>query len=123
MLGGLGTGNYVKMIHRRIKYRDMQLIGEVYAIMKHVLKLGNDKIATIVEDRNKTELDCYLIEIITKILPKKDETTAKGHVLDYVLDKTGAESTGHWTIQETTKQDISTPTMAAPRPLHQRAQG
>ena len=49
-LGSLGTGNYIKMIHNRIKYGDIQLIGKVYGIMKHILKLGNDKMAVISEE-------------------------------------------------------------------------
>jgi 6-phosphogluconate dehydrogenase len=33
-LGPIGAGNYVKMVHNGIEYADMQLIGEVYDILK-----------------------------------------------------------------------------------------
>ena len=33
-LGPVGAGNYVKMIHNGIEYGDMQLIAEVYDVMK-----------------------------------------------------------------------------------------
>ena len=82
------------MIHNRIEYGDMQLIGEVYDIMKHGLKLRNNKMAVISEEWNKNELDCYLINITTKILVKIDAATAKGRVLNHVLDRTGMEGTG-----------------------------
>ena len=50
--------------------------------MNHGLKLRNDMMAAIFEEWNKTELDCYLIEITAKITAKKDDPSAKGHVLD-----------------------------------------
>jgi len=112
-LGPVGAGNYVKMIHNGIEYGDMQLIGEVYDIMRHVLKLSNQEMADIFEEWNKTELDCYLIEITAKILAKKDDVTDTGHVIDYVLDKTGMKGTGRWTIQEAAERSVAAPTMAA----------
>jgi len=33
-LGPIGSGNYVKMVHNGIEYGDMQLIAEVYDILK-----------------------------------------------------------------------------------------
>ena len=95
-IGGLGSGNYVKMVHNGIEYGDMQLIGEAYDIMRHVLKMSNDEMAAMFEEWNKTELESYLIEITAKILAKKDDQTDKGHVIDYVLDKTGMKGTGRW---------------------------
>jgi 6-phosphogluconate dehydrogenase len=32
--GPIGSGNYIKMVHNGIEYADMQLIGEVYDILK-----------------------------------------------------------------------------------------
>ncbi|KAL7526347.1 hypothetical protein ACHAWF_001735 [Thalassiosira exigua] len=112
-VGPVGAGNYVKMIHNGIEYGDMQLIGEVYDIMRNVLKLSNDEMASIFEEWNKTELESYLIEITYKILGKKDGLTGKGHVVDYVLDKTGMKGTGRWTIQEAAERSVAAPTMAA----------
>lgn len=112
-IGGLGSGNYVKMVHNGIEYGDMQLIGEAYDIMRHVLKMSNDEMAAMFEEWNKTELESYLIEITAKILAKKDDQTDKGHVIDYVLDKTGMKGTGRWTIQEAAERSVAAPTMAA----------
>jgi len=112
-VGPVGSGNYVKMIHNGVEYGDMQLIGEVYDIMKNVLKISNDEMAEIFSDWNKGELESYLIEITGKILSKKDDLTGKGHVVDYVLDKTGMKGTGRWTIQEAAERSVAAPTMAA----------
>eukprot|EP00579_Thalassiosira_antarctica_P000936 CAMPEP_0201866616 /NCGR_PEP_ID=MMETSP0902-20130614/1133_1 /ASSEMBLY_ACC=CAM_ASM_000551 /TAXON_ID=420261 /ORGANISM="Thalassiosira antarctica, Strain CCMP982" /LENGTH=490 /DNA_ID=CAMNT_0048391619 /DNA_START=90 /DNA_END=1562 /DNA_ORIENTATION=+ len=112
-VGPVGAGNYVKMIHNGIEYGDMQLIGEVYDIMKNVLKLSNEEMANIFAEWNKSELDCYLIEITSQILAKKDDVTDEGYVIDYVLDKTGMKGTGRWTIQEAAERSVAAPTMAA----------
>ena len=88
-VGPVGSGNYVKMVHNGIEYGDMQLIAEVYDIMRTILGLGNEEMASIFEEWNKTELDCYLIEITAKVLSKKDDETGEGYVTDYILDKTG----------------------------------
>ncbi len=35
------------MVHNGIEYGDMQLIGEVYQMMKDILKMSNEEIATV----------------------------------------------------------------------------
>ena len=112
-VGPIGAGNYVKMVHNGIEYGDMQLIGEVYDILKQVCKLTNEEMAALFAKWNTTELDSYLIEITSKILAKKDEVSGEGYVVDYVLDKTGMKGTGRWTIQEAAERNVAAPTMAA----------
>lgn len=112
-LGPVGSGNYVKMVHNGIEYGDMQLIGEVYDIMRNVLKMSNEEMAATFEEWNKGELESYLIDITAKILNKKDDVTGEGYVVDYVLDKTGMKGTGRWTIQEAAERSVAAPTMAA----------
>jgi 6-phosphogluconate dehydrogenase len=112
-VGPVGAGNYVKMVHNGIEYGDMQLIGEVYDIMKHVLKLSNEEMSKVFAEWNSTELQSYLIEITSTILGKKDEFVEGGHVVDYILDKTGMKGTGRWTIQEAAERSVAAPTMAA----------
>jgi 6-phosphogluconate dehydrogenase len=46
-VGPSGSGHFVKMVHNGIEYGDMQLIGEVYNIMKDILKMSNDEIASV----------------------------------------------------------------------------
>lgn len=112
-LGPVGSGNYVKMIHNGVEYGDMQLIGEVYDIMRHVLGMSNEEMANTFTEWNKGELESYLIEITSTILGKKDDLTSEGYVVDYVLDKTGSKGTGRWTIQEAAERSVAAPTMAA----------
>lgn len=112
-LGPVGSGNYVKMVHNGIEYGDMQLISEVYDIMRKVVGMSNLDISKLFEEWNKGELESFLIEITSKILSKDDDLTGEGQVVDYILDKTGMKGTGRWTIQEAAEQSVPAPTIAA----------
>eukprot|EP00523_Entomoneis_sp_CCMP467_P002475 CAMPEP_0168759430 /NCGR_PEP_ID=MMETSP0724-20121128/22218_1 /TAXON_ID=265536 /ORGANISM="Amphiprora sp., Strain CCMP467" /LENGTH=1043 /DNA_ID=CAMNT_0008808351 /DNA_START=59 /DNA_END=3190 /DNA_ORIENTATION=+ len=112
-LGPVGAGNYVKMVHNGIEYGDMQLIAEVYDVLKNVLNMTNEEMADLFDEWNKTELESYLIEITAKILRKKDDLTDEGYVVDKILDKTGMKGTGKWTIQEAAEKGVAAPTMAS----------
>jgi 6-phosphogluconate dehydrogenase len=109
----IGAGNYIKMVHNGIEYGDMQLIGEVYDVLKQIVGLNNEEMATLFETWNKTELESYLIEITTKILNRKDDLTGDGYVVDYILDKTGMKGTGRWTVQEAAEHSVAAPLLAA----------
>jgi len=75
--------------------------------------MGNDEMSKLFAEWNKTELESYLIEITSTILAKKDDQGEEGHVVDYVLDKTGMKGTGRWTVQEAAEQSVAAPTIAA----------
>ena len=112
-LGPVGSGNYVKTVHNGIEYGDMQLIAEVYDVLKNVVGMSNAEMASWFEEWNHSELESYLIEITYTILRRKDDQGKEGEVVDYVLDKTGMKGTGKWTIQEAAERSVAAPTMAA----------
>uniref|UniRef100_A0A7S4SDG9 phosphogluconate dehydrogenase (NADP(+)-dependent, decarboxylating) n=1 Tax=Ditylum brightwellii TaxID=49249 RepID=A0A7S4SDG9_9STRA len=111
--GPVGSGNYIKMVHNGIEYGDMQLIGEVYDVLKNIVGMSNLDLAKQFAKWNEGELSSYLIEITAKILAKKDDLTGEGYVVDYILDKTGSKGTGRWTVQEAAEQSVACPTLAA----------
>merc|ERR1719367_1849126 len=88
-VGPVGSGNYVKMVHNGIEYGDMQLIAEVYDILRKVIGMSNEEMSNLFAEWNTGELESFLIEITSSILAKKDDITGEGEVVDYVLDKTG----------------------------------
>ena len=95
-IGENGAGHFVKMIHNGIEYGDMQLICEVYDLMKRGLGMTNAEMHAVFADWNTGELDSYLIEITRDILGYKDEA---GHeVVDLILDAAGQKGTGKWTV-------------------------
>ncbi len=97
-MGPDGAGHFVKMVHNGIEYGDMQLIAEVYDLMRRHLGLSVEEIAEQFADWNEGELDSYLIEITADILTKYDPETGKPMV-DVILDRAGNKGTGKWTSQ------------------------
>lgn len=94
-VGDGGAGHFVKMVHNGIEYGDMQLICEAYHLMKDVLGLAQDEMATVFEDWNKGELDSFLIEITRDIMKFKD--TDGKYLLPKIRDSAGQKGTGKWT--------------------------
>ena len=95
-MGENGAGHFVKMVHNGIEYGDMQLIGEIYDLMKRGIGLTNQQMHEVFAEWNQGELDSYLIEITRDILAYKDE---EGHeVIDLILDAAGQKGTGKWTV-------------------------
>ena len=94
-VGEGGAGHFVKMVHNGIEYGDMQLIGEVYQLLRDGLGLSNAEMHDIFAEWNRGELDSYLIEITRDILGFKD---ADGQVVvDLIVDAAGQKGTGKWT--------------------------
>ncbi|CAO3656503.1 unnamed protein product [Mucor hiemalis] len=94
-VGESGAGHYVKMVHNGIEYGDMQLICEVYQIMKEGLGMSVDEMADTFENWNKGKLDSFLIEITRDILRFKD--TDGQPLVEKILDTAGQKGTGKWT--------------------------
>lgn len=94
-VGDGGAGHFVKMVHNGIEYGDMQLICEVYQIMKDVLGLSADEMHEVFKEWNEGELDSYLIEITRDILAYKEADGTP--IIDRILDTAGQKGTGKWT--------------------------
>ena len=94
-VGENGAGHFVKMVHNGIEYGDMQLINEVYQIMKDILGMSADEMHEVFKEWNEGELDSYLIEITRDILAFKDEDGTP--MVDKILDTAGQKGTGKWT--------------------------
>jgi 6-phosphogluconate dehydrogenase len=94
-VGEGGARHFVKMVHNGIEYGDMQLICEVYNLMKNCLGLSNTEMSKVFTKWNKGRLDSYLIEITRDILGYKDEDG--NEVVDLILDTAGQKGTGKWT--------------------------
>jgi 6-phosphogluconate dehydrogenase len=95
-VGENGAGHFVKMTHNGIEYGDMQMICEIYNMMKEGLGLTNGEMYQIFAEWNEGELKSYLIEITRDILAHKDEQG--NEVVDLILDAAGQKGTGKWTV-------------------------
>lgn len=111
-MGKGAAGHYVKMVHNGIEYAIMQLISEVYDLLKHHAGLSNDELHTIFKKWNGGELQSFLIEITAEIFLKEDEVT-KNRLVDMIHDKAGSKGTGKWTSQDAMNLPVSVPTIDA----------
>jgi 6-phosphogluconate dehydrogenase len=103
-VGNDGAGHYVKMVHNGIEYGDIQLINEVYDIMRNILNMSADEIQQVFSEWNKSELNSYLIEITANILSKKDEDG--NPIVDKILDTAGQKGTGKWTAISSLEEGV-----------------
>ncbi|MCM2293653.1 NADP-dependent phosphogluconate dehydrogenase [Allorhizobium sp. BGMRC 0089] len=98
-LGTDGAGHFVKTIHNGIEYADMQMIAEIYGILRDGLGLSAGEIAEVVAGWNKGRLNSYLIEITEKVLGAADPITG-APMVDMILDAAGQKGTGKWSVIE-----------------------
>ena len=98
-MGTDGAGHFVKTVHNGIEYADMQMIAEVYGIMRDGMGMSAGDIGTVFARWNKGPLASYLIEISGEVAKADDPKTGKP-MLDMILDRAGQKGTGRWTAIE-----------------------
>jgi 6-phosphogluconate dehydrogenase len=105
-MGEAGAGHFVKTVHNGIEYADMQMIAEVYGVMRDGLGMEAAAIAATFARWNDGPLKSYLIEISAAVAAAADPLTGKP-MLDVILDAAGQKGTGRWTAIEA--QHLSAP--------------
>ncbi len=103
-VGETGAGHFVKMVHNGIEYGDMQLICEVYQLMRDMLGMGAEEMHEVFRAWNETDLNSYLIEITAEILAFKDGDGLP--LVDKILDSAGQKGTGKWTAMEALNEGV-----------------
>ena len=98
-LGPDGAGHFVKTVHNGIEYADMQMIAEVYGLMRDGVGRSADESALFFQNLNRGVLQSYLIEITGQVLAAKDPDTGK-EMVDVIVDRAGQKGTGRWTVIE-----------------------
>ena len=109
-LGKDHAGHFVKMVHNGIEYGIMQLISEVYDILKNGLGLNNQELQEVFLDWNKTSLNSYLLEITANIFAQKDDK-GEGYIIDHILDSAKQKGTGKWASQMALDLGVPIPTI------------
>ncbi len=110
-LGNGSAGNYVKMVHNGIEYGIMQLISEIYDLMKRGYNLDEDTIQKTFEQWNQTDLKSYLIEITASILKEKEQDGSR--LINKISDWAKSKGTGKWTSQNAMDLQVPVPTIDA----------
>ena len=84
-LGPDGAGHFVKTVHNGIEYADMQMIAEVYGLMRDGSGLAASEIAPVFRSWNRGALESYLIEVTAEVLAAKDPATGE-EMVDMIVD-------------------------------------
>ena len=98
-MGDEGAGHFVKAVHNGIEYADMQMIAEIYQIMRDGMGQSSADIASVFDRWNEGTLQSYLIEISGKVAGSIDAETGQP-LLDIIVDAAGQKGTGRWTVIE-----------------------
>lgn len=98
-LGTDGAGHFVKTVHNGIEYADMQMISEIYGLLRDGEGRSPEDIAPLFARWNTTDLESFLIEITAQALATRDPDTDQPMV-DVIVDQAGQKGTGRWTVIE-----------------------
>ncbi|MFH4967965.1 decarboxylating NADP(+)-dependent phosphogluconate dehydrogenase [Gaetbulibacter sp. M240] len=101
-IGSGAAGHFVKMIHNGIEYAEMQLLAELYALLRPFY--NNQAISDLFSQWQQTRSGSFLLDISSKILITKEGNT---YILDRILDKAGNKGTGSWSSE--TALDLGQP--------------
>ena len=95
LVGPSGSGHFLKMVHNGIEYAEMQLLAEVYQLLRYYCQVEPQKIAGIFNTWQEADLASYLLRITADILAQKDGDEP---FIDKVLDNAGQKGTGSWSV-------------------------
>ncbi|MFZ7090320.1 NADP-dependent phosphogluconate dehydrogenase [Primorskyibacter sp. 2E233] len=94
-----GAGHFVKTVHNGIEYADMEMLAEVYDLLRFGAVRDVRDVAEIFAKWNQGPLESYLMEITGKVLSYADAPTNLPFI-DVILDRAGQKGTGRWTVIE-----------------------
>ena len=97
-MGTDGAGHFVKTVHNGIEYADMQMIAEVYGILRD--GLGWRRRRSPMSSSAGTRGRCALSVEITGIVCRATDPVTGRPMVDVILDRAGQKGTGKWTAIE-----------------------
>ena len=105
-MGEGGAGHFVKMVHNGIEYADMQMIAEIYGLLRDGYGWNAKQVADLFARWNEGPLKSYLVEITSHVARARDAESGLP-LLDVIVDQAGQKGTGRWTVIEA--QHLGTP--------------
>lgn len=110
--GRHAAGHYVKMVHNGIEYGIMQLICEVYDILRSAAGMSTDQIQAVFQDWTASpKVGGFLVDITAQCLAKSDDQTGDP-LVEKILDTAGQKGTGKWTAQTALDLGVPIPTLS-----------
>ncbi|AHA27609.1 NADP-dependent phosphogluconate dehydrogenase [Candidatus Liberibacter americanus] len=99
LLGPDGSGHFTKTIHNGIEYANMQIIADVYGILRDGFHKTSLEISKYYLKWNEGKLNSYLMKITAEILLSIDPIT-EFSMLDIISDKAYQKGTGQRSVIE-----------------------
>ncbi|CAN5624032.1 NADP-dependent phosphogluconate dehydrogenase [soil metagenome] len=111
LMGAGSAGHYVKMVHNGIEYAMMQIISEVYEVLKGYHE-SDEECAALFEKWAEGSFGGYLLEITAEVLRYPDDR-GDGLLLDHIADRAKAKGTGKWASQDAMDLGVPVPAIDA----------
>lgn len=111
-VGPDGAGHFVKTVHNGIEYADMQMISEIYGLLRDGGGRDAARIGALFGRWQDGPLGSYLIEVSAAALQTVDPDTGTA-LVDMILDQAGQKGTGRWTLIEALRMGQSASTIEA----------
>jgi len=112
LLGGGGAGHFVKTVHNGIEYGDMQLIAEVYLLLRDLLGWPAARSAELFARWNEGPLGSFLVETTATVLRRLDPESGQP-LVELILDRAEQKGTGRWTAEAALELGVAVPTIDA----------
>lgn len=110
--GRHAAGHYVKMVHNGIEYGIMQLICEVYDILRRAAGMSTEQIQEVFQEwTTSPKVGGFLVDITAQCLAKSDDQTGDP-LVEKILDTAGQKGTGKWTAQTALDLGVPIPTLS-----------
>ena len=110
--GRHAAGHYVKMVHNGIEYGIMQLICEIYDILRRGADMPTGQIQAVFQEWTASQqVGGFLVDITAQCLAKADAETGDP-LVEKILDTAGQKGTGKWTAQTALDLGIPIPTLS-----------
>ena len=106
-----GAGHFVKTVHNGIEYAEMQLIAEIYHLMRDGLAMAPAAMSAAFKAWNQGKRGSYLQEITAKILTHR-EGGEDALLVDVIRDQAGQKGTGAWAAAAALELGVPCPTLA-----------
>jgi len=108
--GGGGAGHFIKTMHNGIEYADMQVIAEVYGVLRDGLGQSAADAARLFAGWQTGPLASYLVEITAAILATQEPGGRP--TVETILDRAAQKGTGQWASVASLEMGIAAPTLA-----------
>jgi 6-phosphogluconate dehydrogenase len=92
------SGNIVKTVHNGIEYAVMQVLSELYSIMRNGMNMKTQDISHVFQDWSELKKD-YLTSVMSEVLKRGDLIDETKPIID-------SKGTGKWTAQLALQNDI-----------------